>query len=97
MPSSSTAASEKRRTKGSQRRNLDGSVTVQPRVERPIYLTHACRIRSRNDLVRASFVPEATVIGARNYNPVRQAAVDATTLADCLNAKSARSTWCTKS
>ena len=30
-----------------------------------------------------SIVPEATVIGARNYNPVRQAAVDATTLADC--------------
>jgi hypothetical protein len=27
-----------------------------------------------------SFVPEATVIGARNYNPVRRAAVDATTL-----------------
>jgi len=23
-----------------------------------------------------SFMPEATVIGARNYNPVRQAAVD---------------------
>jgi hypothetical protein len=27
-----------------------------------------------------SFVPEATVIGARNYNPVRRAAVDATAL-----------------
>jgi hypothetical protein len=30
---------------------------------------------------RPSFVPEATVIGARNYSPVRRAAVDATTLA----------------
>ena len=29
-----------------------------------------------------SFVPEARVIGACNYNPVRQAAVDATTLGD---------------
>jgi hypothetical protein len=28
-----------------------------------------------------SFVPEARVIGARNYSPVRRAAVDATTLA----------------
>jgi hypothetical protein len=43
---------------------------------------HPCRAASAGGTISygPSFVPEATVIGARNYNPVRRAALDATTL-----------------
>jgi hypothetical protein len=47
----------------------------------PIHLTHGTIFYG------PSFVPEATVIGARNYNPVRRAAVDATTLGGLSNRK----------